>query len=53
VTASHNCLNAVAGLVSDTRELTAVKPYIIVYRLDSQAIQIVRIRHRLRDRSEP
>jgi addiction module RelE/StbE family toxin len=39
------------GIVPGTRELTTVRPYIIVYRIDGPALQIVRVWHRLRDRT--
>ena len=34
-----------SGLVPGTRELTVVPPYVIVYRVGTSAVEILRIRH--------
>jgi toxin ParE1/3/4 len=39
------------GLVPGTRELVALWPYVIVYRVDPEAVQILRIWHGAQDRS--
>jgi toxin ParE1/3/4 len=38
------------GLVANTRELPTIWPYVIVYRITSDAVEIVRVWHRSRDR---
>jgi toxin ParE1/3/4 len=38
------------GLVPNTRELTAAWPYVIVYRVTPDAIEIIRIWHGAQDR---
>ena len=38
------------GLVPGTREITAVWPYEIVYRIAADAVEIVRVWHGARDR---
>ena len=38
------------GLVKNTRELTAVWPYVIVYRVVGQTVEIVRIWHGAQER---
>ena len=38
------------GLVPGTRELTSAWPYVIVYRVTSEAVQIIRIWHGAQDR---
>ena len=38
------------GLVVGTRELTSAWPYVIVYRLTPEAVEIVRIWHGAQDR---
>lgn len=38
------------GLVPGTRELTSAWPYVVVYRVLSDAVQIVRIWHGAQDR---
>lgn len=38
------------GLVAGTREITAVWPYVIVYRIRADAVEIVRIWHGAQDR---
>lgn len=38
------------GLVSGTRELSTVWPYVIVYRVTPDAVQVVRIWHGAQDR---
>ncbi|MDD2878309.1 MAG: type II toxin-antitoxin system RelE/ParE family toxin [Acidiphilium sp.] len=42
------------GLAQGTRELVAVRPYLIVYRIDpsAQIIRIIRVWHGARDRGE-
>lgn len=39
------------GLVADTREVTLIWPYVIVYRIGSGGVEIVRIWHGAQDRS--
>jgi toxin ParE1/3/4 len=38
------------GLVTGTRELPAIWPYVIVYRITFEAVEIVRVWHRSQDR---
>ena len=38
------------GLVSGTREVTLIWPYVIVYRIAPEAVEIIRIRHGAQDR---
>jgi len=38
------------GLVPDTREITTVWPYVIVYRITPAAVEIVRVWHGAQDR---
>jgi toxin ParE1/3/4 len=38
------------GLVPGTRELTSLWPYVIVYRITEQCVQIIRIWHGAQDR---
>jgi toxin ParE1/3/4 len=38
------------GLVSGTRELTGAWPYVIVYQIKPEAIEIIRIWHGAQDR---
>jgi toxin ParE1/3/4 len=38
------------GLVAGTRELPAIWPYVIVYRITAEAVEIVRVWHRSQDR---
>ena len=38
------------GLVAGTRELPSIWPYVIVYRITFEAVEIVRIWHRFQDR---
>jgi toxin ParE1/3/4 len=38
------------GLVAGTRELPTIWPYVIVYRITLQAVEIVRVWHRSQDR---
>ena len=39
------------GLVAGTRELTIIWPYIIIYRLSDDRVEIVRVWHGAQDRS--
>jgi plasmid stabilization system protein ParE len=41
------------GLVPGTRELTTVSPYVIVYRIGQDTVEVVRIWHHARDRGLP
>jgi len=42
------------GRVANTRELSVPGlPYIVVYRLRTEAVQILHVHHTARDRSEP
>jgi plasmid stabilization system protein ParE len=38
------------GLVQGTREITAIWPYVIVYRITPHAVEIVRVWHGAQDR---
>ncbi|MDR3512201.1 MAG: type II toxin-antitoxin system RelE/ParE family toxin [Caulobacteraceae bacterium] len=38
------------GLVADTREITTAWPYVIVYRITGDAVEIIRIWHGAQDR---
>ncbi len=38
------------GLVAGTREITLIWPYVIVYRIRSETVEVVRIWHGARDR---
>ena len=38
------------GVVPGTRELVAVRPYIIVYRVEDDAVRILRVWHSAQDR---
>jgi plasmid stabilization system protein ParE len=38
------------GLVAGTRELVAIWPYVIVYRITPQAVEILRVWHGAQDR---
>jgi toxin ParE1/3/4 len=38
------------GLVGGTRELPSIWPYVIVYRITPEAVEIVRVWHRSQDR---
>ncbi len=38
------------GLVAGTREITSIWPYVIVYRITSQSVEIVRVWHGAQDR---
>jgi toxin ParE1/3/4 len=38
------------GLVAGTREITSIWPYVIVYRIVPDAVEIVRIWHGVQDR---
>jgi len=38
------------GLVADTREITSVWPYVIVYRVLAAEVQILRVWHSAQDR---
>lgn len=38
------------GLAPDTREITTIWPYVIVYRITPEAVQIMRVWHGARDR---
>jgi toxin ParE1/3/4 len=38
------------GLVAGTRELTLIWPYIIVYRISGETVEIVRVWHGAQDR---
>jgi plasmid stabilization system protein ParE len=38
------------GLRADTRELTTIWPYVIVYRITPTAVQILRVLHGAQDR---
>lgn len=39
------------GLVAGTREVTLIWPYVIVYRITPEAVEIVRIWHGAQDRA--
>ena len=39
-----------SGVVPGTRELVAVRPYIIVYRVDDDTVRILRVWHSAQDR---
>lgn len=39
------------GLVPDTRELLAVAPYVITYRVTAEDVQIVRVWHIAQERA--
>jgi addiction module RelE/StbE family toxin len=41
------------GLVEGTRELAIIWPYVIVYRITSAAVEIVRVWHGAQDRDDP
>jgi len=38
------------GLVSGTRELVALWPYVVVYRVDAEGVRVLRIWHGAQDR---
>ncbi|BAJ83282.1 plasmid stabilisation system family protein (plasmid) [Acidiphilium multivorum AIU301] len=38
------------GLVSGTRELTVIWPYVIVYRISASSVEILRVWHGAQDR---
>ena len=38
------------GLVPGTREITSIWPYVIVYRIGSNTVEIIRVWHGARDR---
>jgi plasmid stabilization system protein ParE len=38
------------GLVPGTRELTLIWPYVVIYRIGSETVEIVRIWHGAQDR---
>jgi toxin ParE1/3/4 len=38
------------GLVAGTREITSIWPYVIVYRIADQSVEIVRVWHGAQDR---
>lgn len=40
------------GLVEGTREVTSIWPYVIIYRIIPATVEIVRIWHGARDRSD-
>jgi len=40
------------GLVDDTREITTVWPFVIVYRVTPAEVQILRVWHGAQDRAE-
>lgn len=42
-----------AGRISGTRELVAERSYVIVYRVRHELVEIVRVWHSARDRSDP
>ena len=39
-----------SGVVPNTRELVAVRPYIIVYRVEDEIVRILRVWHSAQDR---